>query len=433
MFTPHSEKQDKAIFSIFPITLCATGIQWGKTITGANWLFEQYFEYPTDNFIVTAPTYKLITQATLPAFLEVFGDFGVYKKGDSIFELDTGGIVYFRTGTDPDSIVGITNVRAVWCDEAGLYSLYFWENIQARIARLKGRAMLTTSPYALNWIFKDIIKPFQQKKRQDVLLISASSIENPTFSKERYDQQKLTMDPRRFNALYNGQFERMQGLVYDCYDDYENKIMEYRWGPGVKIYAGVDWGFTDPFVCLIHAIMPTGLRIQISEFYKTGLKPSEIVDFLKKKHQIYNFEMIYCDPSKPDMILEIQQSGVPTVKAENDIYVGVGVVYEELKTRRFKILDKSSPYTVDEIETYHYPNPKDLKEDQSAKDEKPVDKDNHAMDAMRYVIMGTRDMTHKYKPTVPQEVLVVNPQEMPHESIERLQRQMGRDRTERWS
>ena len=32
-----------------------------------------------------------------------------------------GGKVWCRTGTDPDSIVGITNVRAIWGDEAGLF------------------------------------------------------------------------------------------------------------------------------------------------------------------------------------------------------------------------------------------------------------------------------------------------------------------------
>jgi hypothetical protein len=48
-------------------------------------------------------------------------------------------------------------------------------------------------------------------------------------------------------------------------------------------------------------------------------------------------------------------------------------------------------HTADEYEMYHYPEQKDLKPDQSESDhsELPVDKDNHCMDANRYVTYAT--------------------------------------------
>lgn len=44
------------------------------------------------------------------------------------FRMHGGGTCWFRTETDPDSIVGIPRVRHIWGDEAGKYRLYFWEN-----------------------------------------------------------------------------------------------------------------------------------------------------------------------------------------------------------------------------------------------------------------------------------------------------------------
>jgi hypothetical protein len=128
-------------------------------------------------------------------------------------------LAYMRTGTEPDSIVGITNVRAVWGDEAGKYSLYFWENIQGRASFKDAPIMLTSTPYAMNWFFKEILKPYKTKTRDDLLVIQAKSCDNPYFPMAEYERRRLTMDPRRFNAMYNGEFEKMQGLVYDCFSE----------------------------------------------------------------------------------------------------------------------------------------------------------------------------------------------------------------------
>lgn len=403
MFEPHSQKQDEAIFSRKPFNVIATGIQWGKTISGAWWLRNQCAEFWTYNHIITAPTYKILSQATIPAFISVFKGVGEHKKGDQEFHLNGGGIIYLRTETDPESIVGITNVKSVWGDEAGLYRLYFWQNMQARAARLNGRICLTTSPYSLNWIFKELIKPTLEGKRDDVHLTAAKSIDNPYFSKAFYDNAKKTMDPRRFNALFNGQFEKMQGLVYDCFNEERNSIGHFDID-NAEIYAGVDWGHNDPTVCIIWAITPSGHRIQISEFYKTGMRIGEVTDMLKSKQEIFKVKRFYCDPSKPDMIAELQSRGVRAIGSNNEIDRGIELLYELIKTEKYLILKDSSPYTIDEYDSYHWPEPKDLKPDEDAKKEKPVDQNNHCMDVNRYLALSTHHIgKRKSDSNVPKE------------------------------
>ena len=225
-FVPHSEKQEEALFSEAPITVVATGIQWGKTRVGS-WFIKRlmhYFPSKDNAFIVVAPTYKIMEQSSLPAFLEIMQGTGKYNGQRNTFTLFGGGTVYFRTATDPDSIVGITNVRGIWGDEAGKFPRYFWDNIEGRAAFKNCQIIITTSPYSLNWLFKDVIKPYKMGERDDVNYITASSIENPYFPREVYEKRKKQMDPRRHAAMYDGVFERMQGLVYDCWDDEDNTL-----------------------------------------------------------------------------------------------------------------------------------------------------------------------------------------------------------------
>lgn len=409
-FVPHSDKQEQAIFSDAPIVICGTGIQWGKTRVGAikTKMAMHTFTSKDDNFLILAPTYKIMQQSTLPAFLTIMEGCGDYSSQRAEFKVHGGGTGYFRTATDPDSIVGVTDVRFIWGDEAGKYSLYFWENIQARAGFKEAQIVLTTSPYTLNWIFKEFIRPkFKDPTaRPDCQLIQATSWENPYFPKSTVERARKNMDPRRFNMMFGGQWDKVEGLVYDCFDEQENQVAMFPIPTDARYFAGVDWGHTDPFVLVVHAILPNGRRFQVSETYKTGLTISDIVTICKQKKDIFRIEQFYCDPSQPAHIEELCRNGVSAVGAVNDIRPGVDWVYELIKSRHLKFIAGSNPHTIDEIETYHYPEPADLTPDQSSKEQKPVGQNDHAMDALRYLSIMTKSIGALRKvPTAPEEQL----------------------------
>src|SRR3990167_1434755 len=262
-YKAHCLKQEVALFTKKPILLLGCGTQFGKTTVGALRMKMKIHQPHTkeDAFLITSPTYKTMTQSTLPPFLKVMKGYGTHDKKNDTFKIDGGGTVYLRTETDPDSIVGITNVRHIWGDEAGKYRLYFWENMQARSDFCGCGIDLTTSPYALNWVWRELIKPFRQGKRPDVEYISAASWENPyhsLFDPVKREAKRATMDVRRFDMLYGGEFGKMSGLVYDCFDETENQCDVIPLPPDTKFYAGIDWGFNDPFVIKVRAITPSG-------------------------------------------------------------------------------------------------------------------------------------------------------------------------------
>lgn len=346
---------------------------------------------PTDNFIITSPTFRILEQSTLPPFLRAMDGLGTFHRQGMYFKMYGGGTCWMRTATDPDSVVGITNVRAILEDEVGLYPKYFQDNIMARAAFKQAPIMMVTSPYSQNWLYLDYVRHLERKPGsiEGVLLVQARSDENPYFPKDEYERQRKLMDPRRFDMVFGGQFGRMEGLVYDCFDESENTCQPCSLPIGTQVYAGVDWGVRHAFVLHVRAITPDGQHYQVAETYRSGLNPLDMVAAAKSLKLAWGVKTFYADPSQPGMISLFNAHGLPCVGAENDIKLGIGYHYELIKTRKFKIFEGSSPYSLDQYSTYHYPSPKDLKPDQDQKEIKPVAVNNDAVDAARYCTVMT--------------------------------------------
>jgi PBSX family phage terminase large subunit len=376
--------QTRAFLSKKRIVVCSAGIQSGKTTQGAIMMRAVAARYTaqTDNFIIVAPTYKILSQATLPTFFHYAKGLGVYKKVDSEFKIFGGGTIFIRTATDPNSIEGIPNVRYIWADEAGMMSRHFFEQVMGRAAVREANIICTTTPYALNWL-SVLVDDVAKGKRNDTEIIQWKSTDNPYFPKSEYDRQKKLLDPRRFAMKYEGRFGKMEGLVYDTL----NKCMSHVLPRGSVYYAGVDWGYTDPFAIVIRAITPSGIHYRVDEFYKTGLTIAECINILKARHQIYNFKMCICDPSQPAHIMEINKHGIPAVGGINDIRIGIDKHIELIKTDRFWVFEDTNLNGLDEYSTYHYPEPKEITIDMDQKEQLPVDANNHTLDADRYVTM----------------------------------------------
>lgn len=393
-FTLHA-KQEKAIFSTKRNVIMCSGIQGGKTTAGALWLRNRVstITAPDVNFLVTAPTHKIFLQATEPKFLEMFRSFGKYVSGDQYLEMNRGRRIYLRSLHDPDSIEGLTNVEGIWADELGKCTSKAWVNIEGRSAVRECPIFGTTTPYALNWLWKDIYKPWKAGKREDVDFIQFASVDNPYFPKAEYERQKRLLDPRVFAMKYMGQFERMSGLVYPDIDDELN--FEDKFQPTPRDYfmcAGVDFGWNNPFAVAVRALHRTQPRdYQIGEYYRSYLTTSDKASIMLKMQDKLGIEAFYCDSAEPATIADLQRAGVkayPVKKDADSIKNGIITHNELIRSREHKLFRGECPHTEDEYATYHYPEDKGEEENL---DEKPVAANNHLMDGNRYVSMMTKE------------------------------------------
>ena len=391
----HRFQQD-ALFSKKRVTALVAGKQGGKTFIGSIWsrLQASTFTDKKDCGIVTAPTHKILLQATLPRFLETFQGLGKWRSSDSIFEMHTGQPIYVRTMHDVNTIEGITRCRWLWGDEAGQYKSMAWDNMQGRAAPMQAPIFLTTTPYALNWLYKDVYKPWRQGRAKDCHFVQFRSVDNPFFPKAEFDRLKEIMDPRVFAMHFEGQFQKMAGLVFMDFDESLNMIDPNEvWKNKQQWYvcAGIDWGYTNPFCITVRAIHRSEPKDwQIAEFYQSYLTPTDKVTIAKQFQAQYGIEHFWCDNEEPASIEEFNRAGLKASgapKYPGSLKDNIEGHAELIRSRVHKVFRGKCKKTEEEYETYHFPE-EDGDEENS--DENPVDANNHSMTANMYVTQCTK-------------------------------------------
>ena len=379
--------QDQAIFSPSRFVAIISGIQGGKTFAGSIWSRMQFDEYPNDDGLICAPTYKILSQSTIPKFFEINPDMrAYYKESKGTIEVPGRGIIYIRSTENPNVIEGMT-LRWIWPDEAGQMKLQAWINIQGRVSILKGKVFITSTPYAFNWLGRDFYENWK-KGNKDYDVIQFKSIDNPYFPPEEFERVKATMDRRTFERRYCGLFTKMEGLVYEDFNYYKHTtdVLPEKFD---AVIGGIDWGWTAP-ACLLIIGFKDNVAYIIDECYEEKKTTDELAvvakGFIEKYGMVVGDKKhitFYADSAEPDRIEQFKRSGIDTRGSNKGIAFGIGKIQQLIKEGKF-IVNRKCKFLLEEIEAYHFP---EEKEDKEIK-ENPVKVDDHAMDAMQYGIVS---------------------------------------------
>jgi PBSX family phage terminase large subunit len=378
--------QSKAFFSKARFILLQAGLQSGKTLCGVVWARTQYDTYEKLDGLICAPTYKILSQSTLPKFFEINKDLKkFYKKGDSTIEVPGRGIIYIRSTENPNVIEGMT-LKWIWADEGGQMKYDAWVNMQGRVSILQGKVFITTTPYTFNWL-KEINDLSKTDSNYEV--VKFRSIDNPYFPKEEYERVKKNLEPRIFRRRYEGEMERLEGLVYDSLIPnlhiIGKKNIKFK-----EVIAGVDWGYTHYTAIPIIGITDENIYYIIDEYCKSEKTTAEIIEALKNYQSLYNIRYIYPDPEAPDKIEEMRRAGVmarDVLKNKDSIVNGIDKIRELFRTQRLYIFD-TCVHTVEGFNLYRYPD-----QDKIDRNELPLKEDDDMMDAIRYAISNYQGMT----------------------------------------
>ena len=399
--------QRKAIFSTAPIILALAGLQSGKTFAGSIWMRLQMSspdKDPRDTFIVTAPSYKIMSAATVPSFLEINGELGTYLKADSIFNLRDGRTVYFRSSENPYAVEGITRCKAVWADEAGLYSDMAWLGITGRASPMQAPIFISSTPYwCYGWMYH-LYEAWKRGERTDVDCIQWTSADNPYFPAAEFERQKRLLDPRLFRLRYEGIFERMQGLVYPDIDgaNFTDPFKVDR--SKFMVVGGVDWGSASACAIAIRAITREHQGeyrdYQIAEAKVSGLDAGGQADLVRSMHKRYGVEQWVADSAEMGMVQLCCNQGMPmqgVTKGPNSVSYGIALHNELIRTKQYKMFINLCKETEREYARYSYEVPKEGK----TPSENPVKYDDHLMDCNRYIsshFRYLRDHSAKERP-----------------------------------
>ena len=196
-----------------------------------------------------------------------------------------------------------------------------------------------------------------------------------------------------------GEWCNNEGAVYESFDMDVHCFDELP--PGSETWPrirSIDFGFTNPFCCLWGAIDGDG-RLWI---YRERYCPKVLVEEHAKAivaAEPGHFTTV-ADPEDAEGRATFERCGISTIPAEKAIPAGVQAVQKRLEKagdgRPRLYVSRACTNLIDEIFQYRWPDPKDG----AAQKEEPVKDHDHAMDAMRYMVMEA-DAPHQYAVTAP--------------------------------
>lgn len=195
-------------------------------------------------------------------------------------------------------------------------------------------------------------------------------LDNPTVPEKIKRELENETDPY-YRAVYTeGRTGVLKGLIYtkiSLVDEMPAHLEKYGYG--------LDFGFSNDVSSLVECGVQNG-EIYLNElFYETAMLNSDIVKRLKQL-EVSRSKKIHCDAAKPDAIQEIKNANFNAKAAKK----GKGSVLHGIQLlQQYKInIVKSSTNIIKEVRKYKW-----LEKDGELLKE-PIDKDNHAMDAIRY-------------------------------------------------
>lgn len=349
----------------------------GGTRSGKTFAVCQYIVYlirtskkPLTISIVrkTLPAVKASVMRDLISILEDTGDYfiGVHNKSENTFRYKNH-LIEFLSVDEPQKIRGRKRDLA-FLNEANELNLEDFRQINMRTTE---KVIIDFNPSEVNhWIYEDVIP------REDCNTWISTYKDNLFLSDELvFEIERMReRDPDYWRVYGEGQraFYSKKQIFSNWTFMPENEMPEFD-----DPVLGLDFGFSvDPTSIVL--IQKVNQKLFIKEvLYKTGFTNQDIAEFLKSKG--YENTLCFYDSAEPKSGEELRRQNIlvkPAIKGAGSINAGISLLkeYEVFVSLESKNIQK-------EYNSYFWTELKD-----GTIINKPVDKYNHAIDAIRYAV-----------------------------------------------
>jgi len=327
---------------------------------------------------LTVPHLKSGVINDMPHVLKSLGvDFySIYNGSDKKLMFPSGGIINFIAIDTPGKAHGGRR-DILYLNEANHLHYNIAEQL---MVRTREKIFIDYNPTNTFWAHKKVLKDEPAKS----LLIKSTYRDNPMLESAIVDmiESKRGDGNNNFWRVYGmGELGVAEGLIFDNFE--QGKFDKDRFA---NYYYGLDWGFsTDPFAFVKMAIEQNTLYI-CDEVYEQGLLNR---DSSAKIEPIVGKNRVICDSAEPKSISEFRRG----LKQDDDSVIrinaypakkGAGSIEFGIKKMQSfdKIVIHEDCFNIyDEFCNYQW---KKDKNDEAL--DKPIDKFNHAIDAIRYAL-----------------------------------------------
>lgn len=217
--------------------------------------------------------------------------------------------------------------------------------------------------------------------RDDWAYFHKCSQDNPFIPKEALQNARETFPPKVFNQEYMASWESFDGQILTSLST--DNLIDHNKIPTQfdAVYVGVDWGDINPANVVIGRKANYYYLLDVWENDTLGavepvVQSSEVFKMVTKYKATYGF----ADPSQPGKILSLRKAGLKVVGGYNRVLEGNNVVNTLLFQKRF-LISRNLVKIYDKLESYHRHS-----KDGVVLDEVAPAQDDHAIDAIRYVL-----------------------------------------------
>ncbi len=292
------------------------------------------------------------------------------KNTQHEYEFENGSRIIAVPGQE-ETIRGIQGVHLLILDEAARIPDKLYASVRAMVATVAGRTLALSTPWGQRgWFYREWIRETSHWRKFEITWKDC-----PRITSEFIQEERMQFGDSWVKQEYECSFTSLEGLVYP--DFYQCKS-EFGEKTG-RLVGGIDWGFRNPFCALGGTLDRHDDVLWIDYEYYTNNTPLHVIS--EKLPKGYHW---YADPSGKTEIMELRANDHTVQGAANQVRLGIQAVTARINTGRLKIHPKCV-HVLQEAQLYRYPN--DTERAVWGR-ENPVDESNHALDALRYLVMG---------------------------------------------
>jgi phage terminase large subunit len=350
-------------------------VHQGGTRSGKTYALCQYLIYKLTSS--QKPLVISIVRKTLPAlkgsvmrdFLEILDTLGIlyvgqHNKSENTYTFGNH-VVEFLSVDEPQKIRGRKR-NICYCNEVNELD---HEDFRQLLMRTTDEMICDFNPSdPVHWIYDEVIT------RDDCDMWITTYLDNKFLPDELVKEiERLKAKDPDYWRVY-GEGKRAVFSDRQIFPNWQF-IPKAEFPEFDDVFYGLDFGFSHDPTAIVQ-LAKVGDKLYIHEImYKKGMTNRDIADFLKEKK--LNEHIIYCESAEPKSIEELRQMdilAVPAIKGEGSIKAGISLLKEHEV-----ICSSESQNLHNEFQFYFWEQLKD-----GTIINKPIDKHNHLMDAIRY-------------------------------------------------
>ena len=372
-------------------------------------------KYPGARALIVRKTRSSLSQSGLFTFEKyVLGDghpliaTGAHRQFRQSYRYDNGSEIIVG-GMDKTTAIMSTEYDLIYVQEAIELSEEEWESLTTRLRNYKmpyQQLLADTNPsFPQHWLN-------QRCEQKRTRLIFCRHEDNPRLYDVGLDEWTNEGKEYVFGVLENltgarkdrlryGRWVQAEGVVYEEYDYNLHTRDSFDIPASWARYRVIDFGYTNPFVCLWAAADEDGRLFIYRELYMSGVIVEDHAAEIKRLSEGERYVMTLADHDAEDRAT-LQRHGISTSAAVKDVSRGIQAVQARLrkagdgKPRLYlfrdalvqvdtKLEKKKKPYsTLQEFSGYIWTKTPDGKPSK----EEPQKIDDHGMDALRYLVMA---------------------------------------------